>query len=106
MGISTSKSDSFSFGICLWELFSYGAIPYAGWTNKTVIEQVTAGYRLPKPNCPDEVYTIMLECWEYDPNKRPTFAELHARIVTLSQQEFNEPEFPQSQENNELSLYN
>jgi hypothetical protein len=39
-------------------------MPYKGWNNKRVTEQVCEGYRLEKPSaCPDEVYRIMIDCW-------------------------------------------
>ena len=39
-------------------------MPYKGWNNKKVTEQVSQGYRLPKPaDCPDSVYEIMIKCW-------------------------------------------
>jgi len=83
-GISTSKSDVWSFGICLWELFSYGKLPYMGMSNDEVIEKVTSGYRLPAPaNCPTEVYNMMLSCWESDTEKRPTFATLSTILDKL-----------------------
>jgi serine/threonine protein kinase len=61
----SSASDVWSFGLVLYELFSFGAIPYAGMTNRQVIEKVPTGYRLESPeNCPQEVYQLMLKCWE------------------------------------------
>ncbi len=39
-------------------------MPYKGWNNKRVTEQVCEGYRLPKPAaCPDEIYRVMIDCW-------------------------------------------
>lgn len=73
------KSDVWSYGILLYELVTHGTIPYAGWPNKEVIEQVQRGYRIPKPthcDCPDEVYKKMRDCWHHDPDKRPTFEYL------------------------------
>jgi serine/threonine protein kinase len=76
-GTFTSKSDVWSFGVLLWELFSFGTIPYAGKSNASVIEEVAAGYRLPSPeNCPEEVYQLMVKCWNADPNERPSFKEM------------------------------
>ena len=64
---------------------TYGEIPYAGWKNTTVIEKVTAGARLPQPpGCPEEVYRIMQLCWQFEPEKRPTFEELHTKISSLA----------------------
>lgn len=31
-------------------------------------------------NCPLDMYTIMRDCWEQDPDMRPTFAQLSERI--------------------------
>ena len=61
----SSASDVWSFGIVLYELFTYGGNPYPGMTNRQVIERVPAGYRLSSPrNCPEEVYKLMTMCWE------------------------------------------
>ena len=36
---------------------------------------------MPKPDkCPDPLYSIMLECWNRDPEERPTFESLKYRI--------------------------
>lgn len=77
------KSDVWSYGILLYELVTYGAVPYSGMANKEVIEHVQRGYRLPKPvgtncDCSDELYKVMRDCWHSDPDKRPTFEFLAA----------------------------
>lgn len=70
---------------------SYGATPYPGWSNRTVIDEVTKGYRLPKPDdCPDDLYQVMLSCWDEDPEKRPSFAQLHARMIQIESLRVNE----------------
>ncbi len=60
----------------MWEIFSDGAIPYAGVID--VIEYLQKGNRLKKPSlCEDEIYTDwMTPCWELDPKKRYLFIHL------------------------------
>lgn len=73
-GKFSSMSDVWSFGIVLWELFTYGKIPYPGMSNQEVIEKVSNGYRLPPPkNCPPNIIELMNKCWSYNPKERPNF---------------------------------
>jgi hypothetical protein len=40
---------------------------------------LTDGHRLEKPTndaCSEEMYTIMLQCWELDLDTRPSFSQL------------------------------
>ncbi len=60
----------------MWELFSYGKLPYEGISNQDVLSKVLGGYRLPNPNCGEEICAIMMSCWKINPSERPTFAEL------------------------------
>ena len=79
--IFTIKSDVWSFGVFLTELVTHGRIPYLGMRNHEVVEQVDQGYRMPQPpGCSEPLYQIMLECWNTDPEKRPTFKYLKHQL--------------------------
>ncbi|KAF6364452.1 fyn related Src family tyrosine kinase [Rhinolophus ferrumequinum] len=75
------KSDVWSFGILLYEIITYGKMPYSGMTGAQVIQKLGQNYRLPQPsNCPLQFYNIMLECWNAEPKERPTFERLHCKL--------------------------
>ncbi|XP_053974206.1 ALK tyrosine kinase receptor isoform X2 [Hylaeus volcanicus] len=80
-GIFTTKTDVWAFGILLWEIMSFGYIPYTGCTNRETISLVKSGGRLEKPaGCPDPIYGIMTRCWHPRPEDRPSFATIVERI--------------------------
>ncbi|CAL1580171.1 unnamed protein product [Knipowitschia caucasica] len=73
-GSFTIKSDMWSFGVLLYEIITYGKMPYPGMTKMEVMSSIQRGYRMPQPeNCPSELYDVMLSCWKDKPQDRPTF---------------------------------
>ncbi|XP_076765777.1 tyrosine-protein kinase Fer isoform X2 [Xylocopa sonorina] len=85
-GKYTSLCDVWSYGVLMWEIFSKGGNPYGGMSNSQAREKIDAGYRMPAPeNTPDEIYRLMLRCWEYEPEKRPHFDQIYTVVETLSQ---------------------
>ncbi|KAG7328180.1 hypothetical protein KOW79_008124 [Hemibagrus wyckioides] len=85
-GIFTCKTDTWSFGVLLWEIFSLGYMPYPCKTNQEVLEFVTSGGRMDPPkSCPGPVYRIMTQCWQHCPEHRPNFSAILERINYCTQ---------------------
>ena len=64
-------------GVCIWEILMYGVKPFQGVKNNDVIGKIEAGERLPLPaGCPPSLYNLMCSCWQYEPSKRLSFADL------------------------------
>uniref|UniRef100_A0A8C6V2Z6 Tyrosine-protein kinase n=1 Tax=Neogobius melanostomus TaxID=47308 RepID=A0A8C6V2Z6_9GOBI len=73
----SSKSDVWSFGVTMWEAFSYGGKPYKKLKGQEVLEFIKSGSRLECPvNCPERMYNLMLECWTYEQTNRPDFKKV------------------------------
>jgi len=80
----TSKSDVWSFGICVWEIFEFGKLPFATMSNQEALEHILQGNRLPRPTkCPDSVYDLLQCCWRYNPVERPTFTWIYLKISEI-----------------------
>eukprot|EP00049_Salpingoeca_infusionum_P022795 m.8825 g.8825 ORF g.8825 m.8825 type:complete len:2078 (-) comp5402_c0_seq1:291-6524(-) len=79
----SEKTDVWSFGIVLYELWTRAEVPYKGWTNQKVWVEVTAGFRLSKPKgCSKSVFKQMETCW-YASRDRPTFSYLRHKFRAL-----------------------
>ncbi|XP_013870539.1 tyrosine-protein kinase SYK [Austrofundulus limnaeus] len=77
----SSKSDVWSFGVLMWEAFSYGQKPYKGMKGNDVMHMIESGKRMDPPvNCPPEMSDIMLACWTYKVDERPAFSVVEPRL--------------------------
>uniref|UniRef100_A0A671SQE0 Tyrosine-protein kinase n=1 Tax=Sinocyclocheilus anshuiensis TaxID=1608454 RepID=A0A671SQE0_9TELE len=80
----STKSDVWSYGILLWEIYSFGRVPYPRIPLKEVVPRVEKGYKMDAPDgCPAVVYDIMKECWTLDPVERPSFRELRQKLQDI-----------------------
>ncbi|KAA3674984.1 epidermal growth factor receptor [Paragonimus westermani] len=75
--IYSHKTDVWTYGVTLWEIFTYGRRPYEDVETKDIKDHVMKGGRLTQPEiCTLDVYMVMVKCWMEDYESRPTFAEL------------------------------
>lgn len=84
----TVESDVWSFGVVLWEIFAFGKQPWYELSNHEVIQQVTSGKLLTKPDgCPEEIYQMMLTCWKTQPQDRCPIKLLHSQLENFCKAE-------------------
>ncbi|KAH8265891.1 hypothetical protein KR038_009636, partial [Drosophila bunnanda] len=75
----SSYSDVWSYGVTLVETFSMGADPNLvpmQTSPEDFLNRLQQGERLPRPDCPDFMYDLMLMCWHVTPKSRPSFATI------------------------------
>ncbi|CAL5397422.1 unnamed protein product [Camellia sinensis] len=81
---SNEKCDVYSFGIILWELATL-RLPWSGMNPMQVVGAV--GFQNRRLDIPKEVdplvARIIWECWQTDPNLRPSFAQLAVALKPL-----------------------
>uniref|UniRef100_A0A670XTN2 Tyrosine-protein kinase n=1 Tax=Pseudonaja textilis TaxID=8673 RepID=A0A670XTN2_PSETE len=79
----SSKSDVWSYGVTMWEAFSYGQKPYKRMKGPEVMAFIQEGKRMECPSsCPEEMYKLMNLCWTYKWEDRPNFAAVETLIRT------------------------
>ncbi|EYB93481.1 hypothetical protein Y032_0181g836 [Ancylostoma ceylanicum] len=81
-------SDIWMYGVCVWEILSWGAKPWQGVANADVITRVETGARLPCPDgCPVALYNYLeLMVWALQPAKRPTAKEIVSVMESIHDQ--------------------
>ncbi|KAH3716751.1 tyrosine-protein kinase CSK-like [Dreissena polymorpha] len=78
------KSDVWSYGVVLWELFSMGETPFDNVKSRDLPDRLKKNIRLQKPERCDNVwYGVMTKCWAYQPKERPTFTAVRKELDTM-----------------------
>ncbi|CAL2049158.1 unnamed protein product [Caenorhabditis brenneri] len=70
-------SDVWSYGVTIWEIFTFGEEPWVGCRAIDVLKNIDAGERLEKPKyCSERIYQIMKDCWKSNPTERCKFGAI------------------------------
>ncbi|KAH6946783.1 hypothetical protein HPB50_015307 [Hyalomma asiaticum] len=81
-GKFTLESDVWSYGVVLWEIYTYGKQPYYGHSNEEVVKLILQGILLSPPEeCPPHVCNLMAGCWKTEPRDRLSFNDIYKRLV-------------------------
>ena len=81
-GRFTHETDIWSYGILLWEIFTFGKVPHYLLSNKDVMEAVSLGQHPgPPEGCPNVIKHLMLSCWQPLPSDRNTFSDIIASLL-------------------------
>ncbi|KFK27379.1 hypothetical protein AALP_AA8G375200 [Arabis alpina] len=78
----TWMSNAYSFGMVLWEMVT-GEAAYASCSPVQAAVGIAAcGLRpeIPK-ECPQVLRTLMINCWNNSPSKRPNFSDIHCTLL-------------------------
>uniref|UniRef100_A0A8C1BK03 Protein tyrosine kinase 7a n=1 Tax=Cyprinus carpio carpio TaxID=630221 RepID=A0A8C1BK03_CYPCA len=81
----STKTDVWSFGVLMWEVFSFGELPYAELTDDKVLEALQEGkLKLSPPQgCPSRVFKLMVRCWAASPKDRLSFSDICTALSDL-----------------------
>lgn len=81
-GRFTLESDIWSYGVVLWEIYSFGKQPYYGHTNEEVVKLILQGVTLiPSDDCPSFICELMRNCWKTEPRDRIRFADIYEKLA-------------------------
>ncbi|KAF6020561.1 hypothetical protein EB796_021129 [Bugula neritina] len=77
----STASDVWAFGVVLYELFSLGETPYSAIDSADILKYLTNGHRMARPMlCDENMYEVMMQCWQTEPGDRPSFTQLHQQL--------------------------
>eukprot|EP01147_Barroeca_monosierra_P005050 gene5050-8757_t len=87
--VFSERTDIWAYAVTCWEFFMYGRLPFKSLTTEVARDMIKAGKaRLvsrPPVTCPKNMWVLLSACWDYEPEKRPTFIQLKEEIERLEE---------------------
>eukprot|EP00056_Hartaetosiga_gracilis_P013972 m.236602 g.236602 ORF g.236602 m.236602 type:complete len:295 (-) comp13923_c1_seq7:851-1735(-) len=77
----TAKSDVWSYGVLLWEIYNVNALPFRAIPNNELYDYLKAGSPLPRGDATQDIYDLVLmPCWTFNRDERPSFTDVKALL--------------------------
>ncbi|XP_005930908.1 tyrosine-protein kinase SRK3 isoform X2 [Haplochromis burtoni] len=79
------KGDVWAFGIVLWEMQTFGTLPYPNLeTSEQVVYHICMGHKNTNPEgCRPEILHIMRDCWQEPYTLRPSFTDIVCMLESI-----------------------
>ncbi|XP_054901469.1 tyrosine kinase receptor Cad96Ca isoform X3 [Poeciliopsis prolifica] len=79
------KGDVWAFGIVLWEMQTFGTLPYPNLeTSEEVVFHICMGHKNTNPEgCRPEMLHIMRDCWQEPYTQRPAFKDIVSMLENI-----------------------
>ena len=94
------SNDNYAMYCTFLELFSWAELPWDGVADDDVIPRLLSREKLACPaQCPDEIYSIMFECWKLDTQRRPGADQIASRVqafVTSNYADISSLDWPEA----------
>ncbi|MEQ2248293.1 hypothetical protein ILYODFUR_017718 [Ilyodon furcidens] len=94
------KGDVWAFGIVLWEMQTFGTLPYPNLeTSEEVVFHIYMGHKNTNPEgCRPEMLHIMRDCWQEPYTLRPSFKDIVCMLENIMEDDadYVDVESPQS----------
>ena len=89
LGLFSSKSDVWSYGILIWEIVTLGSTPYIGMSAQQVIKFVSDKQIIERPeHCSDHFYQLIKMCFAFECENRLSFTDIRVKLSQMIESQF------------------